>query len=99
MGFDDKTIAEVWKKGKVAGTNDATVWRMDDCGAWIKRDQYGNRNSQYGWEIDHITSKDHGGTDELSNLRPLQWENNVSKSAGRLKCAKIANGKDNVDVK
>ena len=95
MSFDQQTILAVWNKGKVDAQNDHSVWRKDECGAWIRFASYGNRSDQYGWEIDHITSKDHGGSDALSNLRPLQWQNNLSKSAGRLKCAVTAIGKDN----
>lgn len=86
---------EVWKKGRVVGTNDQNVWRQDECGAWMSFSKYGDRTSQYGWEVDHITSQDHGGSDALSNLRPLHWENNASKSAGRLVCKVTARGKDN----
>ena len=67
-------------------------WRKDDCDAWIGRIEYGNRASQYGWEIDHINPH---GDNGLANLRPLQWQNNVDKSDGRLKCSATAHGKDN----
>ena len=87
------TIQQAWKKGKVDSNNDPAEWRKDDCGAWIARNQYGNRNSQYGWEIDHISP---GGSDTIGNLRPLQWENNVDKSDGRLKCNVTADGTENV---
>lgn len=95
MAFDDKTKFAVWQKGRIVGTNDPAVWRQDECGAWMNYASHGNRDSQYGWEIDHITSVDHGGSAALSNLRPLQWQNNASKSSGRLVCAVKANGKDN----
>lgn len=95
MAFDQKTILQVWNKGKAVNGNDPAVWRKDECGAWMQFQSYGNRNSQYGWEIDHITSVDHGGTDDLSNLRPLQWQNNASKSAGRLGCAVTAHDTQN----
>lgn len=95
MSIDQKTVGEVWKKGKSVGGNDPDVWRQDECGAWIQRSQYGNRASQYGWEVDHITSQDHGGSDAPSNLRPLQWENNASKGSGRLNCTKRAHGQNN----
>ena len=84
--YSDSDIETVWKKGSVASNNDPGVFRKDQCGAWIKRSEYGNRGSKYGWEIDHITPVSSGGGDSLSNLRPLQWENNVATSDGKLKC-------------
>jgi hypothetical protein len=89
--WTDDMVQKVWEKGAVAGNNSPAEWRKDECGAWIGRRYYGNRSSQYGWEIDHITP---GGPDALSNLRPLQWQNNADKSDGRLKCNVIAVGKD-----
>lgn len=99
MSFTEDTIQKVWEKGSVVPNNDPKVWRKDQCAAWIARNKYGNRNSQYGWEIDHIKPKSEGGGDELSNLRPLQWENNTSKESGRLTCPVTASGKDNVRKK
>jgi hypothetical protein len=90
-----KSVA--WNKAKVVDSNDPNVWRKDDCDAWIKWSDYGDRDSQYGWEVDHITSKEHDGTDADSNLRALQWQNNVGKSAGRLKCVVTAMGENNVE--
>jgi hypothetical protein len=76
----------VWKKGAIVPGYDSEKYRKDQCGAWIVYSDYGNRSSQYGWEIDHISPESNGGVDTLSNLRPLQWQNNVDKSDGRLKC-------------
>lgn len=95
MGFSEYIIQKVWEKGKVVPGDDPNVWRNDQCGAWIGRSYYGNRNSQYGWEIDHITPVSEGGGDELYNLRPLQWGNNVSKQNGRLICSITASGVNN----
>ena len=96
MSFSEDTIQKVWEKGTVILNNDPNVWRKDQCEAWICRGDYGNRDSQYGWEIDHIKPESEGGGDELSNLRPLQWENNTSKQAGRLTCVVTASGEKNV---
>lgn len=96
--WDEATKRAVCGKGKIAGTNDPNVWRLDECGAWMHYPSHGNRNSQYGWEIDHIKPSSQGGSDDVSNLRPLQWQNNASKNDGRLKCAVTAKGKDNGTV-
>lgn len=96
MAFSEKVIQQVWEKATVVANNDPNVFRKDQCGAWIKRSEYGNRQSSFGWEIDHITPQSKGGGDELSNLRPLQWENNMSKLDGRLVCAVVADNVKNV---
>lgn len=68
--MDDNLIQQVWNKGQSVYNNDPNEWRKDECGAWISRSFYGSRNSQYGWEVDHITPSSLGGNDVLSNLRP-----------------------------
>lgn len=81
MSWSEKQIQEVWEKGKIVPPNDADVYRKDKCGAWIKRSMFGNSSSSLsmGWEIDHIKPESKGGGHELSNLQPLQWENNRYK--------------------
>ncbi len=71
----------VWQKAKTDPNRDPNVWRKDVAGAWIKWDQYSNRNDElnYGWEIDHLKPTAKGGSDDLKNLRPLHWKNNCSK--------------------
>jgi 5-methylcytosine-specific restriction endonuclease McrA len=96
MLFSKEEVEEVWKKASVVSGHNPNEIRKDQCGAWINRNQYGNRNSNYSWEIDHITPKSNGGGDEISNLRPLQWENNMSKSDGRLVCVVTSKGDSNV---
>jgi len=95
MGWSNEMIEAVWHKGKAVTGQDSARRRKDDCAAWIGRAEYGSRGSQYGWEIDHIAP---GGGDGISNLRPLQWQNNVDKSDGRLKCSVTASGNNNVST-
>ncbi len=95
MSFSEEDVQAVWEKGAVVAGVDSGRYRKDACRAWMQRDQYGNRDFIFGWEIDHIIP---GGSDSLSNLRPLQWENNASRQDGPLKCVITSSGKKNVKV-
>lgn len=76
---DEKTIQAVWEKGATILGRDKAVWRRDKDDHLIKRDEYGNRDSDHGWEIDHIKLQKNGGKDIMSNLRPLYWKTNAAR--------------------
>ncbi len=96
MNWTHQQKLAVWAKGRIAAQNDANKWRQDACGAWIGWDFFGDRESQYGWEIDHINPN---GGDGLANLQPLQWGNNAAKGDGPLVCAVPPQGQNNVAVR
>lgn len=77
--FDEKTIEQVWELARKVDGFNPNIVRKDACGAWIMKNQYGNRNSVFGWEIDHVYPLSMGGADDEINLRAMQWENNLSK--------------------
>ena len=65
----------VWEKAFVTEGFDPSEIRRDKYGALIKRNDYGNRYSVHGWGIDLVVPEAQGGDHDLSNLRPLQWDN------------------------
>lgn len=87
MAHSKEFIQDIWEKGTTVRGHEKSIWRKDQCGAWIKRVEYGNRKSQFGWEIDRISA---GGAYIRSNCRPLQYQNNIAKSDGRLSCVTTA---------
>lgn len=77
--MDANLIEQVWQKASKADGLNPDLIRKDCCGALILKTEFGNRNSNFGWEIDHVYPLSQGGDDNIDNLRPMQWENNASK--------------------
>ena len=87
MAWSENQIQYVWNRAIVVEGFDQSRFRKDACGAWIIREKYGDNDSLYGWEIDHIVPQtllekkgfSQTDIDNYDNLRALQHENNASK--------------------
>ena len=83
----EEQIQEAWDRATIVDGFDKNRYRKDACGAWIIRNKYGDSDSLYGWEVDHIVPqsllRDKGFSENMINnslnLRALQHENNSSK--------------------
>ena len=88
MAWSEQQIQYVWNRATAVEGFDKSRFRKDACGAWIILDKYGDKDSLYGWEIDHIVPQSlleekgfsQEDIDNNDNLRALQHENNASKS-------------------
>ena len=77
--YTDMTHEAVWAKANVDREYHPEEFRRDKYGALLKYAEFGNRESEYGWEIDHIKPVTLGGSDYLFNLQPLHWKHNAVK--------------------
>lgn len=69
----------VWQNAQTIPGMNPRFWRQDACGAYMYWTDYGDTNSIWGWEIDHIMPVAYDGTDEWGNLQALHWKNNRFK--------------------
>lgn len=96
--FTEKEEQQIWEKAQKVAGYDETKWRKDVCGAWMKRNAYGDRSHKYGWEIDHAYPKAKKEINENWNLRAMHWENNMSKDTDYPKYETAVVAKDNSNI-
>ena len=75
-------------KMKITKDNAMKLWNekhgketkvRDSKGREILKAAYGQKGSEYGWDIDHIVPKGKGGTGKKDNLQIVHIETNQEK--------------------
>jgi len=94
MQWPDDIIDMVWRRAATVDGYEPRLWRKDAAGAWIARLRYGDRASDYGWDIVRMAP---GEPDAPANLQPLHWQNCPESSGAPLRRV-IAKGMINVSV-
>ena len=87
--FTEEQLNKIWEKGLKDDKYNPDFVRKDACGAWMIKGRYNDRSSSFGWEVDHIYPESklrdmnvpQQKIDDICNLRPLNWNNNVSKGS------------------
>lgn len=82
MTYSEAVVDKVWERARVATDLDPTVWRKDECGAWIRRDQYGSLHSDYGWKIEHTKA----AAGDVEHMRAFHRDNAFNANTGSAIC-------------
>lgn len=87
-----------WEKAKKVKGYDASLFRKDACGAWIRKDLFGDTANMYGWGVDLVFPRVRGGKPVGENVRALNSRNLASKGRDypSYKAVVTAEGTDNV---
>ena len=78
MQYTEKDKKYIWLKStKVIKGASHDLFALDYHDNEIHYFCYGNRNSSFGWEIDHIIPEALGGRTIFDNLRAIHWRTNA----------------------
>lgn len=83
MNPTHEQIEAVWQHGRVMPDADPSVWRQDACGAWIRRNQFGHSDAEFGWKFESIVA---GSPEAPEHLRPFHWRNRFDAANNRPHC-------------
>ncbi len=96
--MNEEIRLEVWKKGREIDGLDPSEYRKDACGAIMIYSKFGVFNNEFGWGIDYIYPSTLGGDDRMENLRPMQYQNIISKGSDFPVYFRPVKGEDNRNV-
>ena len=80
MGLQHMTMLEDLKRAAwgrtspVSGQMNSWEFRKDCLGNMVRYDDFGNRHSPFGWELEYIVAHALGGSTDPSNLQALHWK-------------------------
>lgn len=75
---------KAWNNAKTIRGKDSDIHRQDSYGNKMYKTSYG-KDSDMGWEVDHIKPQSKGGSDATRNLQALNTSVNRSKGDSLVK--------------
>ena len=79
MMLEDMKRAAWARTSPVSGQMNAWEFRKDCLGNLVRYNDYGNRHSPFGWEVDYIVPRALGGSSDPDNLQVLHWKANAAR--------------------
>jgi hypothetical protein len=79
--FEDLKRA-AWARTSPVSETAAASWefRKDCLGNLVRYNDYGRRNSPFGWELEYIVPLRRGGSADPENLQALHWKASAARS-------------------
>jgi hypothetical protein len=75
-------LEQVWQKAKNAPGLDPELFRLDEEGSMIRKSEFNNESSIYGWCFFHLQPVWEGGNNDIWNIKPLSVINKILFIAG-----------------
>lgn len=79
----ENVVNRAWEQARIVAEFDPLEWRQDECGAWIRRDQYDHPASAFGWHILDVVANH---KNEPDTLRAFHIRNTFDVAQGRAVC-------------
>jgi hypothetical protein len=74
----------------VSDQPNAWEFRKDCRGNLIRYNDFGNRHSPFGWELEQLVSRAMGGSGEADNLQALHWKATAVRAETQLRLMTVA---------
>lgn len=87
MNLDEEAIQRIWERARATGDQDPMHWRKDRCGAWIKREHFGDADSEFGWKVEDTQP---GQPGDAEGLHPFHHANSFDIANRRAHCRMTA---------
>ena len=72
--LEDLKRAAWARTSPVEGQMNAWEFRKDAFGNLVRYNDFNNRHSPFGWELEYIVQRAMGGSTDPSNLQALHWK-------------------------
>ena len=73
--FDNEKLEEIWRKAEIIiGVNPKYI-RRDIYGNWIRKNDYNNFHSSFGWIAQTVKMQDFEEAEFYEKITPVHWKN------------------------